>query len=151
MSKPTTLTVEAMAERKRKRELEVAAKASAAKARGGLRASVVDDEGLDDDGSLDLGWIASKRATVRQRTDVEAVVRNQRLAEMFPGVAQLVASKEGQRMLEQGSSNIHLAKEVGRGDDRVFAIPIGVFQSFTHTNHPPRSSVHVLLRLRSAS
>ena len=105
VNKPSTLTVEEMVERKRKRELLEAAEKAAAQA---LESGV----GERDDGTLELGWIGSKKAVRRSAVDAVGAVRNQRLAELFPEIAQVVGTKEGEEMLNRGSVNSHLAQQV---------------------------------------
>jgi hypothetical protein len=105
VTKPSTLTVEEMAERKRKRELlEAAEKVAARDAESGA--------GERDDGSLDLGWIGSKKSVRRSAVDAVGVVRNQRLAELFPDIAQVISTREGEEMLNRGSVNSDLALQV---------------------------------------
>ena len=106
VTKNTTLTIDEMAERKRKRALLEAAQAA-------VREAAADGGGGEpDDGSLDLGWIASKRAARRSAVDVAAAMRNQRLAALFPDLAQVVCTREGEEMLSRGSANSHLALQV---------------------------------------
>ncbi len=105
VTKPTTLTVEALAERKRKRALLTEAEQAAARLAAGPGGAERDD------GTLELGWIGSKKAVRRGAADVIAAVRDRRLAELFPELAQVVSTREGEEMLSRGSANVHLAQQ----------------------------------------